>query len=53
MYKDITILKDNGVNDDDIILQLEEKYLIGKDEIEKILKMWKRKYGYYGSIEFR
>lgn len=53
MYKDITILKENGLTDDDIILQLEEKYAIGKDEIEKILKTWKRKYGYYGSIELK
>ena len=53
MYKDITVLKEQGSSDNDIIFYLEDKYLKSKDEIEKVLNTWKRKYGYYGKIDLK
>ena len=53
MYKDISELKDRGFTDNEIMLELEDKYLKSKDDIDKIIKTWKSKYGYYGMIEKR
>ena len=45
IFETITILREKGLTDFDIIIELEEEYLKDRDEIKKLLKDWKKRYG--------
>ena len=45
IFEKITELREKGLTDFDIIIELEEEYLKDRDEIKKLLKDWKKRYG--------